>query len=278
VAFLAPSTYLLTLACKFTKTKVLISERTDPNRKKGKDSFLFKVIEYLVNTADAFVFQTEGARSYYPKEVITKSIVIPNPVVNKNIPKQYQGGREKVIVNVARLTIYQKRQDVLIKAFSKVLSKYPDYRLRLYGDGPDEFVLKKLVKELNIIDNVLFMGVSHDVYNDIRKAALFVLSSDFEGIPNALLEAMSMGLPCISTDCSPGGARLLIKENENGLLVPTGDPDKLAKAMEYILSHPTEASKMSNKALEVVDEYAEGRIYAEWESFINDVCKKCKKQ
>jgi len=275
VAFISPSKYLLTLAGKFAKTKVLISERGDPNiRNPGWKKFISNAIEYMVNTADAFVFQTEGAQSYFPKKVIAKSTVIPNPVVNKNIPVQYQGKREKSIVNVARLDIFQKRQDVLIEAFFKVLPKFSDYKLKLYGDGPDEVSLKKLTEELNIVESVLFMGVSHDVYEDIKKDALFVLSSDFEGIPNALIEAMSIGLPCISTDCSPGGARLLIKDKENGLLVPAGNSDEMAKAIEYMLSHRMEAVKMSNNALNVVDEYAEDKIYAEWESFINDVCKK----
>lgn len=275
LAFLSPPKYLLTLACKFTNTRVLISERGDPYiRLPGSKIFVSNALKYVVNTANAFVFQTKGAQSYYPKKVISKSIIIPNPVVNRNILKQYQGEREKAIVNVARFDIFQKRQDLLIKAFSKILNKYPEYKLKLYGDGPDEYILRKLTGELNITDKVLFMGVSHDVYKDIRKAALFVLSSDFEGIPNALLEAMSVGLPCISTDCSPGGARLLIRNKENGMLVPPDDLDEMAEAIEYMLSHTIETAKMAKNALNVVSEYTEDKIYSEWESFINDICKK----
>jgi GalNAc-alpha-(1->4)-GalNAc-alpha-(1->3)-diNAcBac-PP-undecaprenol alpha-1,4-N-acetyl-D-galactosaminyltransferase len=273
LAFLWPSKQILTIASKFTRTKVIIAERGDPFSGSSKHNKGLRImgIGKIVRTADAFVFQTEGAQSYFPIKVINKSIVIPNPVVNQNIPSQFKGVREKEIVNVARLDIFQKRQDVLIKAFARVQEDHPDYILKLYGDGPDEAQLRKLVSELGVEKKVIFMGVTRNVYEAIRRASVFVLSSDFEGIPNALIEAMSVGMPCISTDCSPGGARLLIKDKENGLLVPINSADKLAQAIGYMLSNPTEAEKMANNALGVLCDYQEDKIYSKWERFIEEV-------
>jgi glycosyltransferase involved in cell wall biosynthesis len=271
LAFLWPSKYILTLACKFTKTKVIVSERGDPSIGSSKHISGLGMIGKVVETADAFVFQTEGAQSYFPTQVIKRSIVIPNPVVNQNIPGQFKCVREKEIVNVARLDIFQKRQDLLIKAFAQVQSNHPDYVLKLYGDGPDEARLRNLASELGIEKKVFFMGVTRNVYEAIRRSSVFVLSSDFEGIPNALIEAMSVGMPCISTDCSPGGARLLIKDKENGLLVPINNVDKLAQAIGFVLSNPTEAEKMANNALGILSEYEESKIYAKWQCFIERV-------
>ncbi len=268
VAFLSPQKYMLALACKLTRTKVLLSERGDPRKKIKNHKLLDGILEHATNNADMYVFQTEGARGYYPKKVQKRSVIIPNPVLDRNIPSSFKGGRKKIIVNVARLEIFQKRQDVLIEAFARISLKFPDYKLALYGDGPDEMQLKRMADEQDLTGRVLFMGVSRDIYDNVKDAALFVLSSDYEGIPNALMEAMSVGLPCISTDCSPGGARVLINSGQNGLLVPPGDPDRLAQAMAYMLTHAKEAEGMGDQALRIINEFSKEEIFGRWENFM----------
>ena len=117
-------------------------------------------------------------------------------------------------------------------------------------------------------ERILFPGVSENVQEDIRKAAVFVLSSDFEGIPNALMEAMSLGVPCISSDCRPGGAAGLIKNGENGLLVPAGDAGKLAEAMRKYLNDPVFAEQMGKSAMEIAETFSEKKILDQWISVI----------
>jgi GalNAc-alpha-(1->4)-GalNAc-alpha-(1->3)-diNAcBac-PP-undecaprenol alpha-1,4-N-acetyl-D-galactosaminyltransferase len=274
ISFLQPTKFIVVLASQCTQAKVIVSERGDPYTKRKKIDPQRKIIEKVTSLAHSFVFQTTEAQNYYNKKIIDRSKVIPNPVNLKNV-KYYNGPRNKEIVNVARLDVFQKRQDVLLKAFSIISNKYDDYVLKLYGDGPDEQLLKNLTHKLGLVDKVRFMGYIDNINSSIQKAAVSVLSSDFEGIPNALIESMSIGVPCISTDCSPGGAKLLIKNNENGLLVPRNSPEDLAVAMDYILSNPNEANRMARKALDSLKQFNEEKIFAQWENFLNEInhCK-----
>ena len=206
VGFLAPSQLRLALACIGLKCKTLFSHRGDPfQSSKGIKNH---IVNYIANkafcSADAFVFQTQMAADYYSKAIRKRSEVIANPIYPLVRTVSRKGNVTKDIVCVARLDIKQKRQDLLIEAFDIISPKYPEYKLKLYGDGLayDEKCLREKAKNNH---NVCFMGATSDVASAIQNAAIFVLSSDYEGIPNALLEAMSIGVPCISTDCSPPG-------------------------------------------------------------------------
>lgn len=252
------------------KCKVIISERSDPNYNK---KYLQIVKKIIFNKADGIVFQTNGARDFFGKKIKVKSAIIPNPIPNNFNVQIYNGEREDIIVSVARLWIYQKRQDVLIKAFKEITKINDSIKLVLIGDGPDQKVLEELVEQLEIKNRVVFSGVSSQVLDDIKKAKMFVLSSDFEGIPNALIEAMACGLPVVSTDCSPGGARMLIDNGKNGLLVECGEPEKLAQAIKYMLEHPKKALEMGKCAVKIVDRFNAMKIYDEWEDYIKKVVR-----
>ena len=106
---------------------------------------------------------------------------------------------------------------------------------------------------------------------------MFVLSSDYEGMPNALMEAMASGLPCVSTDCGGGGARFLIRDGENGFLVPKGDEEALADAMRKILSDKELADMLGNNARKLQETLAPEKIYGEWEAFIKEIVEKSKR-
>lgn len=261
---------LLLVLKKVLKVKVIVSERGDPYT---KESSMDDLRKRFYGLADGIVFQTEDAKNYFNEKIKQKSIVIPNPVVNNKIPPKYKGVREETIVSVGRLDIFQKRQDVLIKAFALISKKYSNIGLVLYGDGPDREKLVQLTQEMGLSGRITFAGITNTVYESIRKAKLFVLSSDYEGIPNALIEAMSIGLPVVSTDCSPGGAKMLIKNYKNGILVPRGDISELAKSMAYILDNPEEAETMGDNALNILDKYEENRIFTIWSDFLKEKAK-----
>ncbi|MDO5558724.1 MAG: glycosyltransferase [Oscillospiraceae bacterium] len=270
IAFLSPSQIRLVPACWFTKTKVLLSQRADPYNKGA--SFISHVIANVINTifsaADLFVFQTVKAKQFYSKKVQRASAVIPNPIkpLVRTCERNTQS-TEKSIVCVARLELKQKRQDVLIEAFNKLSKEYPEYVLKLYGDGEDEKAIRGLIGRN---EKIKLCGVATDVAEAIQNAAMFVLSSDYEGIPNALLEAMSIGLPCISTDCSPGGAAMLIDNHKNGIIVDVHDADKLYKAMKYYVENPSEAEKYAKEAVNVNTKFSPQKITEMWVSYINN--------
>lgn len=277
ISFLGYSNLLNVLIGKSTHVPCIISERADPYLKSSRwiVNQITKFFQWIYTFADGAVFQTPMARDYFAKRLRKKSIVISNPVVvpeNKFIHNY--GNAKKRIAFVGRFELKQKRQDIALKAFQKVLEFHPDYVLSFYGDGEDEDKVRMMVKKMGLEKSVIFNSVSKNVLADISVAELFLLSSDYEGIPNCLIEAMSIGLPCVSTDCSPGGARMLIEHNKNGLLVPCGDVQGLARAMCFYIENPSVAKQHGLNALKIREKYSMEKIMGSWEKYIYSICKK----
>jgi glycosyltransferase involved in cell wall biosynthesis len=250
------------------KTKVIVSERNSPQNFAGKKST--KIISnWLFTFADGYVFQTHDAASYYSKIKGNKKI-IPNPLFTKDLPEPYEGERKKEVVNVGRLN-KQKNQEMLIRAFSKIADKYHEYQLIIYGEGPERNNLEKIIKELNLVNRVMMPGAFSNVLEKIKTSSLFAFSSDFEGMPNALIEAMALGLPVISTDCPCGGPRELIDDGINGLLVPVGDIDTFVNKMDYILSNKERAGLMASKAVNIREKLDSQNIGRQWLDFCLEV-------
>lgn len=253
------------------KTKIIVSERNSPKNFSGRKET--KIISnILFSFADGYVFQTKEASDYYLKIKDNKEI-IPNPLFADNLPEPYEGKKENEIVNVGRLH-KQKNQEMLIRAFSKISDKYPEYKLIIYGEGSERSNLEDVIKELNLMDRVIMPGSYSNVLDKIKTASLFAFSSDFEGMPNALIEAMALGLPVISTDCPCGGPKELINNGINGLLVPVGNIDIFAKKMDYILSNNEKAISIGNKAIEIRERLDSKKIGAKWLDFCLKISKK----
>lgn len=269
VAFLSPSQLRMAFAAMGTGMKVIFSHRGDPYFGNNPKSLKSKAINWLntwaFNQAAGFVFQTKMAQAYYSDSIKERSVVIPNPIHPLERTVARNGNVRKSIVSVGRLDLKQKRQDVMIEAFNMISSKYPEFKLEIFGDGEDETKVKQMAASN---PKILLMGKTSNVVDAIQNAWAIVLSSDFEGIPNVLLEAMSLGVPCISTDCSPGGAAMLIHNRENGILTPRGDAKALAEAMEYMISHPLEAESMGKKGMNINELYSENVIAEKWLGFL----------
>lgn len=260
----------------FTKTKIVASERVDPYAHHGKTA---AVRFALMNFAHGTVFQTDGARNFFEnrKRVFRNSTVIPNPVVTgdkilamqKSIPAYKD--RDKTIVTVGRLSLRQKRQDVLLDAFKLFLDKNPGYTLVMYGDGPDRAKIQAMIEARGLTGKAVLAGRTDRVEEMIFHAAAFVLTSDYEGIPNALIEAMSIGVPSVSTDCSPGGAALLIRDGENGYLVPCGDAKAIAEKLSLVVNEAHIAERFSKNSPSITSEFAEAVIAEKWETYFQKV-------
>ena len=251
----------------------IMSERGDPNRTVGR-RLKTKIVIKIINTSPGGVFQTEGAREFYGKGLRKRGVVIPNPIfVVGDIPVVDNSKREKSVVSVARLDNIQKRYDVMLDAFKLFSDKHADYVLKLYGKGSDEQLIREWVVERGLEDKVLFMGLTSQPMQETANDGMFLITSDFEGISNSLLEAMAVGLPCVSTDHTPGGARLLIQDGENGLLAPIGAAQALADAMCRFAEDPELAAKCSNNAKNVVERFSPERIADMWEDYVLKTCK-----
>ena len=262
-----------------TRAKFVASERVDPYSYKGKTS---KLRFFLMGYAHGSVFQTDGAREFFKdkKRIYDGSTVIPNPVVlnekvrgmQKNIPSYEE--RDKRIVTVGRLSLRQKRQDVLFDAFKIFHESHPDYKLVVYGDGEDTEKIQALADAKGLSDCVVLAGRTDKVEEEIFNAKAFVLTSDFEGIPNALIEAMSLGVPSVSTDCSPGGAALLINDGENGFLVPKGDAKAIAERLSAVVDDKSVSSRFSQNAPSVSNRFSEDIIEDKWEGYFLSILGK----
>jgi GalNAc-alpha-(1->4)-GalNAc-alpha-(1->3)-diNAcBac-PP-undecaprenol alpha-1,4-N-acetyl-D-galactosaminyltransferase len=267
ISFLSNPNLLCILATLCSKTPVIISERGDPTQGNGIISMVGK---YIYRFADGAVFQTNNARDYFAGKLAKKSCVIPNPVtINCELKKVSKRNNE--IAFVGRFELRQKRQDLMLLAFRKVVNVYPEMKLVFYGDGDDEKKVRDMVEHLNLSDNVRFAGLVKNVYEYICGSRMLVLTSDYEGIPNALIEAMAVGLPVVATDCSPGGARMLIDHQINGLLVPKGDVEAIANAIIFIIGNEEIANKYGLKAMGVTNRFAPKGILDMWENYINKI-------
>ncbi len=169
----------------------------------------------------------------FPKE---KTVVINNPIDTKNIdllqkePLTYPFPKDKIrLISVGQLR-FEKRQDLLLKAFAKLDNRYV---LTIIGNGVKREELEKLALELKIEDRVAFLGYKKNPYKYIKNSNILVLTSEYEGFPNVILEANYCGVVAVSFN-SIGGVSEIIKNGENGLLVPLKDIDALAKAIESI--------------------------------------------
>lgn len=249
--------------------KILYSERGDPYDKEYS-GLLGVVRDMAVKYIDAFVFQSEGAKNFFKLHKGQKSIIIQNPVCIP--PNKYiiPNKRDKRIVSVGRYH-RQKNQILLIKSFAEIASEFPEYTLEIYGDGDMKKELNEKISELRLCNRIFLLPPRNDLFDHIRIASLFVLSSDFEGMPNSLMEAMALGLPSISTDCRPGGARALIQNGENGIIVPRNNISALSNAMRYMLNHKDIAEKMAKKAMNITYSHSSEMTYRRWEEFLYNV-------
>ena len=263
VVMLPRTTIFLLWFKKLCTGRMIASERADPSIYPKYIKFLLKIFG---KRADAWVFQTKAAQAWY-QGIAKRSIIIPNAINPAFIRPLYTGERKQQVVAAGRLT-EQKNFALLIRAFAKIAPKFPEHKLVIYGKGNLLDSLKSLANELSVGERVEFPGYVDNMPEALEKADMFVLSSDYEGMPNALMEAMALGLPCVSTDCGGGGAKFLIQDGENGLLVPKNDVEALANAMETILTDEDLAKKLGENSRKLQEALAPEKIYGKWEDFI----------
>ena len=239
--------YILRIHKKL-KFKLVTSERINPE---SCTSESIKRRNIIFSKSDGVVFQTKRASDFYPLEIREKGIVIHNAVGNElvyQVPECIE--RKSKISAIGRLAD-QKDYPTLIKAFKNVVEKYPEFTLEIFGNGPDEKALKLLADDLGIGEKVVFKGACKDAILQAADSACYVMSSLYEGMPNALMEAMASGIPCISTDCPNGPAELITNE-VNGLLVPLKDVKALTDAMLRMIEDKEFAERCGKNAKEIL--------------------------
>lgn len=264
-----PTSIFSTLALLGTRITHVISERNDPRSFLGK-SYVQKVAIWLMRLAQGYVFQTEDARTFFPKVMQKRSEVIPNPLFVQNIPDAEP--TQKCFVTMGRLT-KQKNHLLLLEAFKECADSLRDYELHIYGSGEMKQRTQEWIEsqEADLSKRIVMHEACNDVLERIHNARAFVLSSDFEGMPNALIEAMAMGLPCISTDCPCGGPRFLIQHEVNGLLVPVNGKEEMKQAMCRVAEDEALCRALGANAKKVRETLSADKICKDWLDFCERV-------
>jgi len=250
---------------KLNGVKVLLSERCDPHSRSIPAQIL-KQVQYRI--ADGYVFQTPDASKCYGKRTHRLSTVIPNPIIDKLGEPQYDNLRKEV-VSVGRLS-KEKNQKDLITAFSIFAKDHPDYILKIYGSGALKDQLIKQIHNLRLDERIEIISGKTNISELIKGAELFVLNSNTEGMPNALIEAMSMGILSISTDCPIYGPRFLVRDGENAFLTPLRDAERLAVKMSEALSHPN-ANEIRRNAVKIRETLNPLSIHSKWKQYIENL-------
>lgn len=269
VCFL-PEPCLIALLMNHRVKAVLVgSERGNPFFQ-YRSKIYRRLMEFTYRRLDGVVFQTQGAREFFSGKVWGRSTVIGNPVNDRLAQMRCTGPKEKKIVSVGRFT-YEKNYPMLLRAFARVHGQLPEYKLHIFGRVEESLGIRELVAELGLQDAVVLEGQTDAIYEQICDAEIYVLSSLSEGMPNALMEAMGLGLAVIATDCPSGGPRQLIRHGENGLLVENDNEDEMADAMLYLLNNKVKAEEMAENAKRIVETYSLRNIVSQWKQYLDEV-------
>lgn len=251
------------IACAGLSNRLVISERNDPARVgSGKKTDWLR--DRLYRRADMLVCQTVDAAAYFSDKV--KKTVILNPV-KEGLPEPYTGERRRAVACFCRLE-RQKNLGMLLRAFAEFLKTHDDWTLEIYGDGSELEALTVLANELGIDDRASVKPGIQNVHEIVRDAGMFVLPSDYEGLSNSMLEAMAIGMPVICTDCPCGGAHMVIRDGDNGLLVPVGGERELARAMARVADDTGLAKRLGTQAASVRRLLSADVIAEQWSEVI----------
>lgn len=261
-------------AAKGTNWKILYAERNAPELEFPSDASDKKHIFKMLSKIDGAVLQTKDELEFFG-DTIKNAVVINNPV-KANLPEPYVGERRKTVVNFCRIS-KQKNIPLMINAFIEFHKSHPDYTLEIYGntvekiedDLKQEYI--EMILSLNADKHIRILPPRADVHSVIRDCAMFVSSSDFEGLSNSMIEAMAIGLPCVCTDCLGGGAREVITNGKNGLLVPMNDVTALANAMKKMAEDSELSEKCSQNAAKIRDKLSAETIAGKWLDVIESI-------
>ena len=267
IAFLERVYCVTLLSLWGVSVPIISSERNDPQF----TPLLKKILRYLLLwRTTVLVVQTEKIKQYYSKSIQKRTKIIPNPI-SDSIFNISVSQKKKRIISVGRL-FPQKNHKMLIDAFHKVSTRFPDYNLVIYGEGPLCSKLQKYINDLSLGDRVFLLGKSSDIFRELSCSELFCLSSNYEGMSNALLEAACLGLPIISTDVS--GVREVISNGKSGFIIPVGATDKMAECMMKLLDNFELRNSFSIEVKKKVEDFRIDKIVSQWETLILEVLQK----
>ena len=272
VCFLNRCNLLVPLAALGLGRRIAVCDRNNPLMEHSR--MVFRLSCMIYRLADAVFVQTEEIRRMYPEYLQKKMYVIENPVDAAGLEAQLTRSdyeKKNTMISVGRL-VPQKDHETMFRAFAKVSDAFPEWKLELWGAGELQNSFEQLIHELGMEDRIFLKGRTGRIYEQLKQSSIFVLSSHFEGFPNALCEAMHAGLPCIASNCVSGPAEL-IDDGISGYLVPVGDVDTMAERMKSLMADASLREQMGKNASEAVKRLDSDVITEKWIKAFREVTK-----
>lgn len=268
ISFKKGPNYRLIMTKIITGCKVIVSVRSASIREYGKG--LKRIIAlFMFHFADGIVFQTEEEAAYFTQADRKKSVIIYNPIREDFFVTKWSESENRVIC-VGRLENV-KRPFLLLEAFKNIKDEFPNTELAFLGDGCLKDSMMSYCEKHCLNHRVVFLGKVEDVPVELAKSRIYVLCSEWEGLPNALMEAMAVGVPVIATDCIGGGPRSLIRNNGEGMLIKSENVDDLTCALRVLLSDASKRKEMSMEEKKRAQDFREEVILEKWETYIRKV-------
>lgn len=264
ISFLPEPNFRAILASIGSNIPVVISVRNDPKREYASQIYYY-LQKILYPFAKGIVFQTKDAQGWFPSHIQKKSEIILNQVsrkffdIKRSTPQYYCA--------IGRL-VQQKNYDLMLDGFSELVKKYPKEKLFIYGIGEELARLESWVRDNGLEKSIIFKGNTDNVPEVLSKAKALIMTSNFEGMPNVLLEAMAAGVPIISTDCPCGGPRTIIKNNKNGVLIPVGNREKLIKELLHIQEDEYFREGLGKQAKKDAELFSSEVVFGVWKDYL----------
>jgi glycosyltransferase involved in cell wall biosynthesis len=263
IAFLAKINVLTVLASRGLGFPVVVSERNNPERQRFRGIWSW-LRQRLYGTAYCVVAPSRGVLESFSGGIRRRGRVIPNPVDLTPAARAPRGSGR--LVAVGRLA-HQKGFDLLLQAFAEIAPAHPAWTLTIWGEGEERAALEALRASLGLAERVRLPGLTERPGQWVEDADIFVLSSRFEGFPNVIAEAMAAGLPVIAFDC-PWGTDEIVRDGEEGLLVPREDVQALAAAMRRLMGDPELRHRLGEAGGRNVRRFGKEAIVAQWDALI----------
>lgn len=271
LSFISKQNFMSIITADKRKIPVLVSVRALPELEyPGRTMKL--AANLLYRKASKVIFQTKDQSKFFSKTVQKKGIILRNPLNPEFMAEPYEGEREHTIVSVGRID-ENKNHKLLIDAFMNIAKDFPDWKVQIYGDGELRENLQKYAIEGGFGEQIQLLGNTNNVSEQIRKAGVFVLTSDTEGSPNSLIEAMCLGLPCISTDCPCGGPGELITDGVNGLLIPVGDLAKMQDSLQNLLNNIQKRDEIGRNSMDTRAIFEPTTVLKQWRDELVKACE-----
>ena len=265
VSFIRKNNLMAIASSRGLGIPVVVSIRSNPARELSGD-FFKRLSFFMFRFADGIITQTSRGVEFLPKYLRKKAVIMPNSVDQRFMEKELSQERKNQIVSVGRIDD-NKNQKMLLEAFNDIKNEYPSWSLHLYGDGEQ----RSQLEDLYDCDQVTFHGQVSDVEKHVKDASIFVLPSKQEGMPNALIEAMALGLACISTDCPCGGPADLIDNGRNGILIPVDDRKALENQLRQLMENEDTRKRLGEEATKIKEALSPDIVNLRWKKYLDKI-------